>query len=510
MDSTAFKARFQELGEKERGKRFASLLNSLPTTEALLEPIGSSNTRFRWQYDQHGWLIASDTILERVRNAVADFQALEHDVHEPLFKQVGFGLEFIDLWFMQHSMKWPEAVQRARRLEASTGIGGAPTQMIGDAETLAEYIAVVLAAVPRIGQAIAISKILAPRRELTSEMEDVAKALQLAQLPNDERGPRVAGALRNLEENLGIALVVPETGAEFSEKLWKLLLDVKEIEGPNEAVWQEVYLAHWRTRLRDEIARRPSRLEPSWADIAMRSWKRGEDALLQRAWDSKSSMLWTELALSSSNREMASDGILYPAWLAPYALILLGASALALATTSSAETDDLRPVIRDRKNGRFIVIVTRDDASTQRSVVTSSTEPNTLDIPNWTLSDTHAALVVSRTRLPQLAACLAPWVDAFPGRDPWLIVEGTESEGPLPPETLLESNLPPPWLKFWHPSHRLQIFAKEPANRSALSVVAAAVNAFRSTPRYIVGASSIDDAVNRADAGLRTTSNSGQ
>lgn len=489
--SPAFEERLKGMGDKQAKRRVGLMLDALPKTEALLEPIDSSGVRFRWQYDLHGFAIASDSSLERVRKCVDDFHALAREVDEPL-RKLGIGLEFVEsrLSLMQYSMKWPEAVRLARRLEAATGIGEAATEMIGEAVALEEYTAVAVAAVPRIAQAIAISKVLAPQKVFTDALPSVAEGLELSLLPNEKRAPRVSGAWTALLQSLGgSAPATPDGVRGFSEMLSKLLLDVGALAGPAATAWQASYFDNWRARLLERIARTALLREPSWADVAMLLSRDGEQTQMHKAWSTNAASIWTEIALSGMTGAAASDRIVYPRWAAPYAFALLGVPALAIATTSSHDAVELRPTMHERK-----------DWHDRRFVVVISADPSALNIPSWTVSESCAALVVSRTQLGDLAACITPLAAVFSTRDPWLIVEGTESDGPLPPESLLDSSLPGPWLSFWQPSRRLQIFSREPPKRSALSVVAAAaLQAFRSTPRYVVGARNIDEAVSKAD-----------
>jgi len=495
VTSEAFEVRLKKMGldETKAKKRVSMLLTALPQTEALLERIDEKGRLFRWQYDVHGFAIASDASLQDAEKSVGSFRALEAQDAE-LRKSFGVGIELLEGRFslMQASIKWPEAMKLARQLDAATGIGDAAQSMLSEAVALSGYCAAVAQAMPRFAQAITVCKLLAPKKLLAEALPCLTEGLELPLLPNEKRGDRIAATLSSILQSLSMKL--PDDALKFA-------LDSSTLERITAGApvdWRPAYFSNWRARVLGRISSGNQAGEPNWADVAMLLARDGKTTLLNRAWAKNAASLWTEILIAALSRKqgpdglklLASDGLEYPAWAAPCAMALLGFPIAALSISHDYEASDLASVLGDRK-----------DATERRIVVVVATEPSALEIPLWSTSQSHAAFVVSRSRLPTLASCLASLPARFTTRGTWLIVEGTETEGPLPPENLLDATLPKVWQDFWPPTRRVQVFAKEPPPKANVfsAAAAAAAQAFKSTPRYIVGARSIDDAVGKAD-----------
>jgi hypothetical protein len=175
----------------------------------------------------------------------------------------------------------------------------------------------------------------------------------------------------------------------------------------------------------------------------------------------------------------------YPPWLAPYALALLGFNSAAVELGSRQQAPEVASLLSERHGG-----------APRRTIVIVSAEPSPLAIPDWTVSPSYGALAVSRSRLSALANALAVSGALFHAERPWLLMEGVESETPLPPENLLDPSLPELWHKVFPPSRRAQLFAREPPKANVFS---AAAQALRTPPRYVVGPRNIEEAVSKTD-----------
>jgi hypothetical protein len=492
----SFEDRLVKLGlsEAEAKKRVSLILSALPQTEALLAPVGDSTTRFRWQYDIHGFAVASKASFDDAKAAVAQFQALER-VDAELQRLFAVGIATLEARFQlfQASIKWPDVGQLARQLAAASGIGEAAQETLDGTLKLKEYCTALHGALPRFVHAILIAHLLAPKRPFTESLPCVTEGLELSLLPDEQRGERLSATLAELLALTGYLYPAPLSQlASYappvagSEDRW-LLPALQVINGPDlpRQDWSPQFFEVWRLRLTLRLggAADPG---PRAANVAMLLLAKGKSLLINRAWSRNTAASWSEILVSGFTQRTASDGLVYPRWCAPYALAQLGLVQSALELDGSFLDGELGGALAQRR-----------DAGRRRLVVLVAAEPSPLELPTWLLSTTYAALVLTRSQLTALGELMTRIFGGSLAQEPWLLVEGTEREGFRPPEALLEGELHPLWHDLFPPSRRVQLFAREPGKGGLLSQAAQAVKA---PPRYFVGAHSIDEAVNKADA----------
>lgn len=472
-------------------ERLKSLIKAaLPRLGDLLEPEADSQVKFQWRYDSDGLLVLSDVDMKQVQRDVSRFGDLQK-VNARLRKEFDFGIEQIEGEFglLQHTMKWISAVAIAQQLQGASGFGADAVQERTSAKSLSDYLNVVEAGLPRLGYAVILCQALAPTRKLKTALPILASALELQRLADDARAPRIAGAWIDYARACNV-LLTPEQAAALADPFsaqdftkWVIELGAlgKGCPHPPLLDVEGQFWAGWGARIQDtQISSRP-RTPPNWFDVAWHLARGDKAMVLGDAVDRNVASAWTEILLTARIGAPASDGVQYPPEFAALAAGSLKAWSLAAALTPAGS--DLTGWFRRQSQEsprRFVVVVANDRPE---------------GAVRWTASEHHVALVVGRN---------SKWLDALGesliashsvrAEDTWLLIEANTNELPTSPDTLVE--LASAFKDLWPPSRRAQLFAHPPKEAG---VVARALRS-GSVPRVIVGATSIDDAVQKADA----------
>lgn len=462
--------------------------DTLPLEPALDALETASGSVLRWRFDIHGLPIVSEDQIALARQAIDEFEQLRREVHEPLTKALGEGIEWLERSSVfRGPIHWALATEMRARLERGTATLQYP-DMLTDALTLREYVSVVAGALPAVCRLIALTRVLiASDSRIADALESVSSTLQLQRLSNEESSQRVTTAWVALADTIDGAsdLPMPTAVEGFAARSEALLTRCKSLPAPSRASIVDAYWALWRHRLL-ERARGIPLAPPSWPDVAWSIGRSGAATLLALPLDTRPASTWTEIAVSAITREPASDGITYPNAFALFALRELG--LLHIASLFREADPHVLATLRSQRDGldgRLIVIIAATGAAGRAR--------------SWLPSSVHGCVVLEGRHVDSVIQKIDPQQRTrLTLSNSWLIIESSEGEGRRAPEDLLDGIVAASTLReLWPIDRRVQMFAREPPPSPARDAFAKVV--FRSPPRVIFDAQSIDEAVAFAD-----------
>jgi hypothetical protein len=475
-------------------RRAALIADTLPSEATLESGPADAITLLHWRFDVHGLPSASKDQLALARQALDEFAMLRQEVHEPLVRMFGAGIDWLEgASIFLAPIHWSHASEMRARLERGTVTLEYP-DMLTDALTLREYVGVVVAALPAVCRLLALTRVLAAGgSHLVGALGAASSTLQLYSLSNEESGRRITAAWSSLADTVdGASNLAMSTAIEgFGARLEALVAQAASLPKPSGPSMVEAYWALWRHRLAERL-RGTVPGPPSWPDIAWSLARNGARTLLDRGIEQRHASTWSTIAVSAITSQPASDGVTYPSSIGLFALRELGALQVASMVPETDPT--LLAIMNSQKDGgerRLIVVVAASDAES--------------DARTWAPSSVHGGIVLERKQIEsivqRLQATLPEQRARFSLQDSWLIVECSESEGRRSPEDLLDGIVARTQIAFWPVERRVQLFAREPPPSPAREAIA---KVFGSPPRVIFGAHSIDEAVALADEPAHT------
>jgi hypothetical protein len=489
LEQPWFMKRFEAGDHPELKARLKALVEAaLPRVSDLLEPKPGSDSILLWRYDADGLQIVAD--LGEVRRDVRRFHGLRTEVDNQLRAGLGFGVEQLEGEFclLQHTTKWTAVSFLAASLKGARSVGPSAVQVRANAKALKDYVEVLTLALPRLLLASSICIVLEPAKPLSQSLPSLASTLDFPNLTDDARGARLTRVWAQLWSLIASAETPVAPDHDYGNFLTDWLKKIRAYPRPKPESVDTAFWDGWRKRLDAQVRGATDKGEPGWPDVAWQLARSGRPMLLAERYDATTASAWTQIVLSALSGKPASDEAIYPQVFAAFGLAMLRSPELAAKAAEMARNPDLASLFKR-------TAVTQERL---RLIVIIASEQGERGAAEWAMSRKCVGLVVPQGMAPVLESNLSV-LEAAGFDDSWIFVEAAASDPLISSEALLDK-----WPRLkerWPASRRAQLLPRAP--KGAGVVAKAFGNFLTDSNRYVVAATSIDDALQKADDLLR-------